>query len=482
MVSKGELMHVSTKGRRMSSIVNKALMLLSVTAMVSSGCKQRTVKGSSTKDAIVVNETTLYGIFQFVGGRSMQFYKSDGPNNNVERDASGNPVIAVYAKDTTKQRNHAVDPSGGQLIIYKAETKTGATFPPVAENIAVNYGWSENTWPCNDGYELLDEIDRIVPGDTSLCRIEFNTEDKQQYTVLVAPTKRDNFAQRPDSKLREFLNKYKKPVLTATMDAKVPTGAADNGNPLKPMVDLNVAVDKEFVLTAMVDLHNEFQVNSDKNKALEAKKQRNTCLKNARAHEWLDLQAHFYCILPYEPHRSCYSLSLIEGTKDINLVTDPQKKVAQLLGAYWSSYAKCIAPAASAPGAKPLAPNTASVFKYIMFTKQGLMDFNIDSESETIEEFYTKVGEGGTLRPSRVTDVSPWSENQARYNKIRLTQATLIKGSLSKSGCAKSGGTWDATAKSCNCGNGNFNAETFECETAAVVDPDAPADTTNPAN
>ena len=65
-----------------------------------------------------------------------------------------------------------------------------------------------------------------------------------------------------------------------------------------------------------------------------------------------------------------------------------------------------------------------------MFTRQGLMDFSIESENAVINKFY---GVGDTSdaaelakRPRRLLDPMPsWLSDQPRHNKIRQLQRAM---------------------------------------------------------
>ena len=144
---------------------------------------------------------------------------------------------------------------------------------------------------------------------------------------------------------------------------------------------MNLTIDADKVLEAMKAVQQEFKIDAPT---------RNDCLKNARAGGWLDIQAHYYCLLPYGSLRTCYSQKLVDTRKpDV-------------------AYGACIENG-SAEG-KWVHTTQGHVFKYIMFTQQGAADFNLESENEPINDFYKSLG---VERPRRALDTFPkWLPDQ----------------------------------------------------------------------
>ncbi len=180
-----------------------------------------------------------------------------------------------------------------------------------------------------------------------------------------------------------------------------------------PPKQVNVTIDPA-VADAMKAAQAQFNAPAD---------QENDCLKNARASSWLDIQAHYYCQLPYDAVRMCYSTKLVEGASS----ADPRVNAMAAVNAYNT----CFSPPASGapdqrtPQAKWIHENQEAVFKYIMFTKQGMFDFELGSENAAINKFYKDTN---ATRPRRITDTFPaWLANQPRYDAIRTQQVDAQK-------------------------------------------------------
>jgi hypothetical protein len=154
------------------------------------------------------------------------------------------------------------------------------------------------------------------------------------------------------------------------------------------------------------------------------------CLKNARAAQWGDLQAHYYCQLPYSI-RYCYSAVLAETRDPVKALTycsDPANK------ADWESkndpLMHSYGPAGSVAWTNDWAwlkdPSRLSVFKYVMFTVSGTRDFNLEDQNNVVNDFYDAVG---ARRPRRAVDTYPaWSSQQPRYEDLRCVQDPAATG------------------------------------------------------
>lgn len=138
------------------------------------------------------------------------------------------------------------------------------------------------------------------------------------------------------------------------------------------------------------------------------------CLKNARAGSWTDVQAHYYCLMPYTI-RFCYSSILGEQK---NPVKAYQYCSASSNDADWRTNRD--------PMFHPYAPGSAdwqwlvsdqeNVFKYIMFTQQGVKDYNLEDQNAVVNEIY----KASSSRPRRAVDTYPlWSKAQPRYDAVR---------------------------------------------------------------
>jgi hypothetical protein len=172
---------------------------------------------------------------------------------------------------------------------------------------------------------------------------------------------------------------------------------------------VNRPLDEAKVTAALLALKGKFSGVTDS--------QRNDCLKNPRAVQWLDIQAHYYCMLPKDSVRTCYSQELVKSR------AAGSKTPAQ------DAYTTCFSMAQAGTDAKWVDDNQKAMFQYIMFTQQASkdpatgkvvgMDFNIESENRAIDNFYTSVK---APRPDRLVDAYPRQGDQPRYAAIRDIQ------------------------------------------------------------
>jgi hypothetical protein len=183
----------------------------------------------------------------------------------------------------------------------------------------------------------------------------------------------------------------------------------------------------------------------------------NSCLMNARAWQWTDLASHYYCQLPYDTARTCYSSNLVIGRQQALIklakaaggTPATADVVKATFGAMMSAFDTCFVKGEK--GASPQGagadvlkwfsdPTNAAAFKYAMFTVQFVRDFNVTSENEIINKFYT---EAKIPRRRRATDVWPemgaseWPLGQPRYALIRGVQQAADAAAAA----AASGGT-----------------------------------------
>jgi|GEM_PF-2977015 len=194
--------------------------------------------------------------------------------------------------------------------------------------------------------------------------------------------------------------------------------AAVNGGAPQPISSgpprrVNVTLDDAAMVNAMVAATKEFRTDEG---------ERQTCLKNARAGRWLDIQAHFYCILPLD-ERTCYSNKLVEAVTafpDEKQAVERAKAIAAGYDACFNSASPTVTAAARAIHKSYEAP-----FKYVMFTVQGKSDFNLESEQKAINAYYSALG---IARPRRQVDTFPaWAPAQPRYEAIRQRQVEAQK-------------------------------------------------------
>lgn len=432
------------------------LVLFSSLLLAGIGCKSsnRNEQGSEvlgTDNSVIQSEgeydptvgvNNYYVAYANQGSGKLQFIQWNFKTNKPIKDLDGVTNKPMTAKDANNKDVPVIvnfGQSAGGLVIgplpnrYKGQLDS---------NKDVNYGYySGKLWACNDAFTF--GTGKIVTTNSSdKCYVEFDTEDQSWYTLSIinkGPNGTDGLSYSPNAGLAAF---------TAAKTKSVPLNPATanpNGLILQPG-DVNVEIsapDAATILKVMKDLESKFQTSSNQNQ------ERNTCLKNGRANQWLDLQAHFYCILPYSPHRHCYSTSLVNETAGIDLIqgavtkevmakvasgTLPKEKAAETIGAetrkrsvgtliaaYNKSYNKCVGP----KGNNPLPADQAQVFRYLMFTKLGLMDFKVESQNDGIDAFYKSL-RPARERPRRVSDTMPYMKNQPRFDKIRGTQMCVI--------------------------------------------------------
>jgi hypothetical protein len=271
----------------------------------------------------------------------------------------------------------------------------GPPLEPIADQRA---GWQtgKTKWKCRDAEKFA--TDTVTFTDRNqLCHVEINPTGGEGFSVAIIGLGANGAG----------ITSYSSP-------GSAPAPVAVNGGAVQavssgPPRTVNVTLDHDAVLDAMVAANTRF------NAAIE---ERNDCLKNARAAGWLDIQAHYYCLLPYNSIRTCYSTKLVEQASSTDAGTRAKAAI--------TAYDTCLAPPANGAAdsrnqdAKWLHDKQEAVFKYVMFTKQGVADFELVSENETISDFYTRIGES---RPRRVNDVYPaWLMKQPRYDAIRKQQ------------------------------------------------------------
>lgn len=270
--------------------------------------------------------------------------------------------------------------------------------PPLVASPDQRAGWQTGTakWKCQDAERFA--TNKVTYTDASqLCHVEINPTGGQGFAITIFGL---------DSR-GEGLSRYRAP-------ARSPAPRPHDGGAVKliasgPPRAVNVAMDPK-VADAMFEAQTKFAA---------PKTERNDCLKNARAVGWLDVQAHYYCLLPYNDVRLCYSTKLVEEGSS----TDAARKARAALTAYAACFAppENGAPDTRTASARWLHENQEAAFKYIMFTKQGVADFDLATENAAISAFYARTGEP---RPRRVMDTFPaWLADQPRYVAIRKMQA-----------------------------------------------------------
>lgn len=431
---------------------------ISLLLFSASACKVREDSQTALKDAtaagpcaLTVDSVEVPGV-GYVGG---MFANQNIGNLEMKKLDKTTWDVCTKLPDA---RVHKFNSSGSGLVVDVG----GVTFQ-MPKNPTANWGYLNSNVKCGTVGMLLGltfdstQVDKI-------CEVQFDTEDQSWYAATIRPEwllAETGYDENADAANKGFLD--------FVMKKQVADGKGSSmDQPLAPR-QINANVDNR-VLGVMEILHKKYQAN--KGSALtEINRERNTCLRNGRAHSWLDLQAHFYCILPYQT-RQCYSTALVNGTQGLSAITDPQVKLGTLLAAMNASYSQCFDPGKPYEFKKDF-PNdgdtVSKAFKYVMFVRQGVMDFNVENSNELIEKFYASVKDLGTPKqPSRLLDPQPWRAKQKRYAEIRQNQAGSIRLGMAKNQCAAGGGTWNASNQ-CVCpANEAWNATTNKCEGNAV--------------
>jgi len=334
---------------------------------------------------------------------------SESANTQARQGAApvGVPSAPVFGEQ-------AYGAAGAELRIKKADGSTlvrkmsgyspltienGAFGPALPQSPDQRAGWQTGAakWKCQDAERFAtDAVTYTDPNQ--LCHVEINPTGGDGFSITIIGL---------DASGRG-ISSYAPPSAS-------PVPAAVNGGAVLPVASgpaqaVNVTMDHDAVLDAMLALRTKFNA---------SKAERNDCLKNARASNWLDIQAHYYCLLPYNDIRTCYSTKLIEQASSSDATTRARAAL--------TAYATCFAPPTNGAqdvrtaAAKWLHENQGAVFKYVMFTKQGVVDYELTSESQTISDYYARIGEP---RPRRVNDTFPeWLPKQPRYVAIQKLQS-----------------------------------------------------------
>jgi hypothetical protein len=264
------------------------------------------------------------------------------------------------------------------------------TFGPALNRASdQHYGWYSNTpWKCRDA-EVFATTQATSPDPNQLCYVEINPTGGTGFSFSIIGLDANGQG------LRTWTGS----------PGDVP--AAVNGGTPQPITagpprTVNVTLDADAIADAIKTVQDHFNTDTA---------ERNDCLKNALTGSWLDAQAHYYCSLPYNEIRTCYSGRLIAASQDPNPTVRATAPVA--------AYDACFKNATSGES-QWLHQNQEAAFKYVMFTKQGTFDFDIDSENKAINDYYQKRGE---KRPRRLVDTYPeWLADQPRYHVIRKNQ------------------------------------------------------------
>ena len=357
-----------------------------------SACK--TTEGSSdTKATLGVPEIYMGTIDP--SRTKMLFYDIDPQNGRPKLDASNKPIIRLIAE---------VQVVSGNFLKIK-----GSSGPDLNQNPNATFSWFTNTpWTCGQAEEFLKGKPSTALDKDQKCYMEINTTGNEAFAVSLVGLGADGKG------LTNWVNTNKPKDLKPGQLALVAKG------PLMPGT-VNALVDVPAVLAGMQELQKKFPLSNP-----QKVQERNTCLKNALATGWLDLQAHFYCIVDLNPHRTCYANKLVEARQ--KGAADPSNLTFKNPFGY--AYKICFEPTGVIP--KEVFP----VFAYVMYTQTGVADFNIESANDVINQFYgVKQPSDWSKRPRRTLDTYPtWLPDQPRYNKIREMQLATQKNPSGQAG------------------------------------------------
>lgn len=441
-------------GTRVSSLIFSSAAML---VLLSTGCKQRTDSADSgLRDATTPAAAPTAPGPKCSPGEQVDALQIAGVGY-VGTAFGGNNQLAFRKIDRSSRDACA---TVARSIPYSGFSDIEITVPSgtkikLQANPGQNYSYFTQQANCDEAMQILGMTTGFTAGEN--CSVQLDTEDQYWFGVTVRPASMSanlGYDATVDGGNAAFLAQYSAPSSVAA--------------PLLPMQQINAKVDPA-VKTEMLRLHDQFQMNSSD--PAESHKERNSCLRNARANSWIDLQAHYYCIMPYEPHRKCYSTDLVTKTEALKKaretgavqITDIQYalKVREFMGEALDS-------CRTKNGFKDFSDSQIGIFKYVMFTIGGVMDFNVDGENALLKEFYSEIKRTDNQtpdRPSRITDPIPWRAEQKRYADARATQAPRVKLGLAKRGCATSGGTWDDATRACACPAGKaFSPQKLSCE------------------
>jgi hypothetical protein len=339
----------------------------------------------------------------------------NGSFNFFEIDASQKPVIDP-ATGAPKIRHSFKGDLVGGTASFTIQNKTYV----LDANPAMNYSWISNSqdWECDAAEEFVNDkrpSDPVTGG--SICYVEIATTGDYGFSVQVIGF--------PGKKRLESWINSNRPALD-----EGPTVKLSDAVPLLKPGQVNAHLDKDKVLEAMEDVRTVFK--SDQGEGM---KERNTCLKNQRAAAWTDLGAHYYCQFPLNqngniPYRDCYSRALLKSIA--NAAANPPVPPARPKNPHDEAFTECWADTDFFKDAQR-GEMRAKAHRYMMWVKQGALDFNIEDENDVINKFYgVQNPDAAVERPRRIVDTYPnWLPDQPRYNKIREYQKAMqdkIKG------------------------------------------------------
>jgi hypothetical protein len=422
--------------------------------MTASACKARRQLDSGLKTAVSPNTEVYSACVKGYGGACDQL-ANVGRNKIVfyAQNPDGTPILSQAAFTHDAAQNFRA----GGLTISVLDRNNQPVRPNNENQInlsssdIVNYGYVQLDVDCVLAHRFAVNPDVDDPTKANQkCDIYMDTEDRGMYAVTIVikdpqlQAAVDNYQGDP----RFFgLTNGSSERTNFDIQPLAPNSPLTRG--LAPGREINVKFDQassDKVVATMKKFY-EFYTRNGQN--AESIREWRTCLRNGRAVDWLDLQAHFYCILPYSPHRQCYSTSLVDLTQGIGSEPDANKRMAKLFTAYNQSFDKCFGkgkirdqndPMYQDPNADQALNETYKIFKTIMWTKTGLMDFNIEWSNATINAFFEQVKQQNPqikgrfvrlLDPTDYVANDPtrppgygWRPNQLRYDNIRFAQSS----------------------------------------------------------
>lgn len=288
--------------------------------------------------------------------------------------------LNITAGDTTLVRKY----SGYDPITISNNT-WGAALDKIDSQDAGWATYDDKPWRCQRAAEFATNT-KIFTDQDQMCRVEINPLGGQGFSIAVIGLDANGQG-------------------LASWIPAGPEPASVNGGAPRPITDgppnaVNVTMDSAAVAQAMLDLKAQFP------NVTNAK--RNDCLKNARASGWLDIQAHYYCLLPYNEVRDCYSNALV--TAKMGGAPNPAAV----------AYPQCFESPNANSAQQWVHQNQEAVFKYVNFVKHGVVDFELRSQNTAIDSYYATIQE---TRPRRVSDTWPaWLPEQPRYDDLRQVQ------------------------------------------------------------
>jgi hypothetical protein len=379
-------------------IIKASVAAGAISCLVNSGCKTMGQPGGARVKALQGQPLIYPGQWQDDG--TFWFY---------EVDAAQKPVMDPATRGL-KFRHAFKGYLVGDKFNFTIQNKAYVLDP----NPAVTYSWISNSqeWTCDAAEEFVNDkrpTDPVTGG--SICYVEVTSTGDMGFAVHVIGF--------PEHKgLEDWINSNR-PALD-----EGPTVKLSDAVPLLKPGQVNSRLDKDKVLEAMEDVRTVFK--SDQGEGMKA---RNTCIKNQRAVAWTDLQAHFYCEFPLQylvsedgktPYRMCYIRALLKGIEDG--AKNPHEE----------AFNECWAHTDFFKDAQKGEMRTKA-YRYVMWVKQGALDFNIEDENDVINKIYgVQNPRVAVERPRRIMDTYPnWLPDQPRYNKIREYQKAMqdkIKG------------------------------------------------------